>query len=247
MRKKLFFLVLFFTINILTATMTVAQEENQYTANFIYNVPQHNRVSSVNVIFTVLKPTYTTSNNLMWFSSKQFANLHDAVQRDLQKILEVKGFAVRGPFENYNLIPYPEKMKIDFILIANIELIVSLKDETAQPESIWIGKSPIMQTGNAEITGKVIIEAKEIATRELMWVKKIDVKKFQFPYVVRAPYNTPYPTPGKLYSYEPIFTVMAKGFEEQYPEIMNLIYNSLNPGEIIIIKKEAQTLKSKKK
>ncbi len=247
MPKKLFFLVLFLALNISTANLTFAQEENQYSANFIYNVPQHNRVSPVNVTFTVLKPTYTTSNNLMWFSSKQFADLHDAVRRDFQKMLEVKGFAVRGPFENYSLIPYPETMKIDFILMANIELIVSLKDETAQPESIWIGKSPIMQTGNAEITGKVIIEAKEIATRELMWVKKIDVKKFQFPYVVRAPYNTPYPTPGKLYSYEPIFTGMAKGFEEQYPEIMNTIYTSLNPKEMIIIKKEAQALKNSKK
>jgi len=246
MSKKLFFLVLFLALNILTANLTVAQEESQYTANFIYNVAQHNRVAPVNVIFTVLKPTYTTSNNVMWFSSKQFANLRDAIQRDLQKILEVKGFAVRGPFENYSLIPYPEKMKIDFILMANIELIVSLKDETAKAESIWIGKSPIIQAGNAEITGKIMIEAKEIATRELMWVKKIEVKKFQFPYVVRAPYNTPHPTPGKLYSYEPIFTGMAKGFEEQYPEIMNIIYNSLNPGEMIIIKKEAQALKSKK-
>ena len=245
MRSKLFFLLICLGMSLWPVGNAFAQGEEPYTANFIFNMPKQDTASPVDVTFTVFNPSYKTSGGLMWFSSKPFANLHSALQQDIQKVLMAKGFLIRGPFENYDLIPYQDKKRIDLLMMTTIELSVSLKDQNEKLENFWAYKPGMLQTGTAEVTGKIVIEAKETATRELMWVKPIDIKKFQFPYVVRVPWGQPI-TRSKLYSYEPIFIGMARGLEEQYPEIMNTFYKLLDPEEMTIIKKEARELKSKK-
>jgi hypothetical protein len=227
-----------------------AQGEEPYAANFIFNLPKQEAASPVDVTFTVFNPSYKTSGGLMWFSSKPFANLHSAVQQDIQKALMAKGFSIRGPFENYDLIPYQDKKKIDLFLSPAIELTVTLQDLKERAENWWQAGADQIQTGNAEISGRIILEIKEITTQELMWIKTIPFKNFSFPYFAKVSIEKyaqiKKSSSGKLYSYDPLFNGMARGLEEQYPEIMNTFYKLLDPEEMTIIKKEARELKSKK-
>jgi len=84
-----------------------------------------------------------------------------------------------------------------------------------------------------------------VVTRELMWVKTIPIKKFEFSYVVRIPFGQT-SVPGKVFNYGPVVDGIAKGMEQQYPELVGVFYNLLDPEEMDMIKKQAQELKNKK-
>lgn len=249
MINKLFFAFACLGLILWQAGNAMAQAEEQYTARFIYNAPSQAAVAA-DVTFTVFGPSYKTSGGLMWFSSRQFANLHNAVQQDLQKVLVAKGLVVRGPYESYDFIPFQDKKVIDLLLLPTIEFSVAFKDHKERAANMWQAGADQIQTGNAEVRGRIILEVKEITTQELMWVKTIPFKNFTFPYFVKVSceeyIQIKKSAPDKLYSYDPIFNGMAKGMEEQYPEIMSTFYKLLDPEEMTIIKKEAKAIKVKK-
>jgi hypothetical protein len=233
------------------ATIAVfAQGNDEYVANFNYAPPLEETPSSSDVTFTIANTFYKTSNGLHWFASPQFANFSGAMQEDLSEILKAKGFGVRGPFESYDLIPFQDKKSIDFLLLPTVELTVALKDHKEQAENMWQPAADQVQTGNAEVRGKIILEMKEITTQELMWVKTIPLKNSTFPYFIKVKFKE-YERIKKsgsrgLYSYDPIFNGMAIGIEEQYPDIMGTIDSLIDPEEMEIAKKQCQELKAKK-
>lgn len=249
MRNKLFFLFLYLGMSLWPAGNAIAQVEEPYTANFIYSAPKQ-AAAPIDVTFTVFHPSYKTSGGLMWFSSKPFANLHNAVQQDIQKVLTSKGFAVHGPYESYDFIPFQDKKAIDLLLLPTVELLVTLKDHKERAENMWQPAADQIQTGNAEVRGRIILEIKEITTQELMWIKTIPFKNFTFPYFVKASYEKyaqiKKSGSDKLYSYDPVFNGMARGAEEQYPNIMSTIDSLIDPEEMEVIKKQCQNIKSKK-
>ena len=189
MLNKLFLVFACFVLSLWPAGTAIAQGENPYTADFIYNAPKQDAVTPVDVTFTVAGPSYKTSGGLMWFSSKPFANLQNAVQQDIQKILTAKGFAVRGPYESYDFIPFQDKKAIDLLLFPTVEFSVTLKDHKEQAANMWQGAADQIETGNAEVSGRIILEMKEITTQELMWIKTIPLKNFTFPYFVKTSYK----------------------------------------------------------
>lgn len=250
MLNKLFFAFICLVLSAWPMGTALAQAEDQYTANFVFNPPKQDAVVPVDVTFTVFNPSYKTSNGLMWFSSRPFANLHNAIRQDIQQVLTSKGFAVRGPYESYDFIPFQDKKAIDLLVLPTVELSVTLKDHQERAENMWQPAADQIQTGNAEVRGRIILEIKEITTQELMWIKTIPFKNFTFPYFVKTSYKEyaqiKKSGSGRLYSYDPVFNGMAKGLEEQYPDIMSTFYKLLDAEEMTIIKKEAQELKSRK-
>ena len=233
------------------ATVAVfAQENNEYVASFNYTPPVENAPNSVDVSFTVANTSYKTSGGIHWFSSPQFADFAEATQEDLTRILTAKGFNVRGPFESYDLIPFQDKKAIDLLLVPTAELTVTLKNHKEQAANMWQAAADQTQAGNAEVRGKITLEMKEIATQELMWAKTIPIKNFTFPYFIKVKFKEYKRIKESgfkgLYNYNPIFDGMAKGVEEQYPDIIGTIDSLIDPEEMEIIKKQCQELKAKK-
>ena len=227
-----------------------AQENEKFVANFDYTTPLEEDPNSADVTVTIVDTFYKTTNGVLWFASPQFANLSESIHEDLLKIIMSKGFNISGPYDSYDLIPFQDKKAIDLILIPIVELSVTLKDHQEKAENMWMPAADQIQTGNAVISGKFVLEMKEIVTRELMWVKTIPFKSFEFPYYNRVTYeeyahNKKY-TPGQLYSYNPIFDGMAKGIEQQYTDMIGTIDSLIDPEEMAIIKKQAQELKSQR-
>lgn len=243
--KKIAALIMFLTLTGCATAPTGAPTENNYVAGFNYTPPAQTKPLSSNVTFTVANASFKTAGNLAWITFPQFARLPDALRQNLTDILVAKGFGVRGPYDSYDLIPFQDKKDIDLYASILFEPSIALKDQKEGLENYWGWQSPTLQTGNAEVTGTVKLELREIATRELMWAKNIPINKIEFPYVVRIPWGKAY-KPGKIYNYGPIVEGMAKGLEQQYPDIMATVYSLIDPEEMLIIKKQAQELKSKK-
>lgn len=248
--RKFIILFLFFGMSLCMAVPLFAQEKDESAANFNYTPLVEGDTSSVDVTFTVANTFYKTSGGIHWFASPQFANFSEAIREDLTKILKTKGFSVRGSYESYDLIPYQDKKAIDLLLLPTVELTVGLKDQKEHAENMWQPAADQVQTGNAEVRGRIILEIKEVATQELMWVKTMPFENFTFPYFIKVKFKE-YERIKKsgfsgLYSYDPIFNGMAIGVEEQYSDMMGTIDSLIDPEEMEIIKKQCQEIKSKK-
>ena len=228
------------------------QEEPVYVANFTYTPDTQAAPGSAGVTFsvenTILNYQPDTKMKLLWFKSVQLANLPEAVKKDISGLLAAKGFNVRGPFGSYDLIPYQDKKAIDLFLVPNFGLSLTLPDEISDTNNIKV-----------EVTGRMNLELREIATRELMWSKNIPLTKFEVPFVIKMfKFSTVQQAKdwpggtiivGDLEYMEPkqnIVNELAKGLEKQYPDLMATISKLIDPEEMRIIRKQCQELKSKK-
>jgi hypothetical protein len=253
-RKYLMVSVVTFLCVIFIDCVTIpswAQENDKYVANFDYTPASQGTSGSAGVTFTLIKAAYKGDPRLPWITFPQFANLDTAIGQDLPELLTAKGFSVRGPLDSYDLIPYSEKKDIDLLLVPTMELLITLKDSKAEKEPSWGSGPPFFNlTGNADVSGKLNLELREIVTRELMWTKNIPFT-YTFPYSVRiSGYidESHYYVEGSRipFNYALIMDDVAKGMEKEYPNLMATVYKLLDPEEMRIIKKQAQELKSKK-
>lgn len=243
--KKLW--VLFLCLGLVgcaTANLSPSKEEAfEYVANFSYTPPTQAAPGSAGVTFTVgnLSCEYHPKTDIVvWPKSAQLANLFDAMRQDLTKLLTAKGFSVRGPFDSYDLVPFPDKKAIDLWMVPTLEISVTgknMKDDYAN--FMLISRA---STGNVEVTGKLTLELKEIVSRELMWSKVIPLEKFGFPYRIQYALGKP----GGLIFHNKIMNEVAKEIEKQYPDLMATVYKLIDPEEMRMLKKQCQKLKSKK-
>ncbi|MFH1552621.1 MAG: hypothetical protein ABID83_03165 [Candidatus Omnitrophota bacterium] len=136
----------------------------KYAANFNYTPSAKTVPGSAGVTFAIGDLTYNFQRDtaVHWYNSEQFANLPDATKRDLSNLLMAKGFSVSGSFDSYDLIPFQDKKVIDLYLVPTFELFVTVKDKKMEYKAGWV------QTGNIQVTGKMLLELREIVTRELM-------------------------------------------------------------------------------
>lgn len=228
------------------------QEEPVYAANFNYIPESQVAPGSAGVTFAVGSPVYLSGGALNdlwlqelvaikkvsnkpdakipWSSFSQFDNLDKALKDNLSALLLAKGFNVRGPYDSYDLIPYPDKKDTDLYLVPTLDLTLAINKEE------WSGA---LLSGEVEVSGKAIFELREIVTRELMWAKSIPFTKFTFPYSIRGSYHVEN-------KFNLIMNEVAKGVEQQYPNLMATISKLIYPEEMQIIKKQCQELKSKK-
>jgi hypothetical protein len=205
----------------------------QYVAIFYYSPPSQAAVQQSPATFTVGKVVFEYLGKKTWLHAPQFANMEKAVAEDLPEILTTKGLSVRGPFDSYDLIPYADKKSIDFFLIPVVTPMVLL------PE---VAESLI------KVTVKMRLELREIITRELMWSKILTFTEFEVP--VTSVLHMYTFDKGKIvdvaFAPEALENLMAKDMEKQYPRLMETIYTLIDLEEMIIIKKQAQEVKSEK-
>ena len=231
-----------------------SQEAVNYVANFNYTPDFQGAPGSAGVTLAVANLTYRTDDEkLLWFACSQFTNLGKSIKDDLPELFIAKGFSVRGPFDSLDLIPYSDKKVIDLWLVPVMGLSVTLKDKKAEVESIWAAPPVYILSGNAEVSGKINLELREVVTHELMWSKSIPFTN-TFYYCLRIPgyKQIRQKTLGGSwvditpFDYALIMNDVAKEVEQQYPNLMATIAKLIDPEEMKMIKKQAQELKSKK-
>lgn len=252
-RKYLIVFVFVLLSLIFTSSATAAskkqQEEPVYVANFSYTPPAQEKPDPAGVTFlvggTVFNYQPDSKVKILWFKSPQLANLPEAVKKDISGLLAAKGFNVRGPFDSYDLIPYQDKKAIDLFLVSTFGLSFTLPDEISDTKNTKV-----------VVTGRMVLELREIITRELMWSKNIPLATFEVPLMIKA-FKFPQQKDWEggviimerlewMELHPDIMNEVAKGIEKQYPELMATISKLIDPEEMGVIKKQCQELKSKK-
>ncbi len=255
-RKTLFGILLLallsFSHSSYSAAATLKNKEADYVAIFNYAPDSQGTPGLAGVTFAVGNVVYRVDRQMPWPTFPQFANLGKAIKEDLTELLVAKGFTVRGPFDSYDVIPYSDKKAIDLWLAPTMELSVELKDRKEEVESIWAAPPISNLTGNAVVSGKIVLELREVVTNELMWSKSIPFTD-TFPYSLRVSeyvsgrYIESEGGPNRApFDYAYIMNGVVRAVEKQYPELMVTIFKLIDPEEMRVIKKECLELKSKK-
>lgn len=246
----------FLIIYLLTAGISLAGEPQTeeakqavepYVATFAYAPPTEKAPSSQGITVAVAKVSFIASKapkgnelwayqikilgkvdpstgEMLWFAFPQFQNLMPRLRKDVAEILFAKGFKVRGPYESYEVIPTADKNAIDLYLIPKMKL------EFTQQTSKWKRGDDTIDT-DIEVDGTITLEAQNMATRELLWTKTVNLEKIAFKsqmsslsYNVNDRFNS-------------IMNETAKGIERQYQTLMNSVSASIDSQELKSLKK----------
>ena len=240
--------------------MAITAQVPRATFTFDYTPLEEATPNSADVTFAVLdrqlgaliQEGVKQSDSIQVPLFESFAN---TMMKDFMEVLNAHGYSVKGPFETYNDMMYPDKEGSDLLLTTDIQFGVDdsgIRWGTVKNRT-WAPGKPLhyfVPSGSMTIKCHVDLVISESLTNENMWKKSIVIAPFTvvIPGGLRAS--------GKL-KLETLFTLLMRNFNEfhsqvgsalveQYDDIGSKIYTYLDPREMAIVKNQAMELRKRK-
>lgn len=180
---------------------------------------------------------------------KLFADFTSTMTKDFMEVLGAQGFGVRGPFNTYDDMIFPDKEGSDLVLTAEVLFSADMSGTEL--------KQPLLSTTTYRIIGPVIVNydvklvVSESLTNEPMWTKTINIDPFTIQ--LESHYNYPQKYLARGVPIGVIIEIENKfhndlghALESQYKEILGKIYTYLDPREMTVVKKQSMEIRKKK-
>lgn len=139
--------------------------------NYTWEPPQSAPVGALRVTIAIVSPAFAQQN--------EFAIKHDplakgftrSLEADLDKLLIAKGMTVTGPYENLEMMTYPDKKNADLSLTPDVILNATVK------EGQWMqnGKT-FVKPVEVIMDGSIALVLREPLSSEKIWIKKIPLQ-----------------------------------------------------------------------
>ncbi len=199
--------------------------------------------------------------------AKIFVDFASTMTKDFMEVLGAQGFGVRGPFNTYDDMIFPDKEGSDLVLTA--EVLFSADTSRTYLERPFALVQPTTSTryeikGPVHVNCDVKLVVSESLTNERMWTKTINIEPFtiylksqyRYPLQYLAEHSIKY---GKVFQGTggvPIEVILEKenkfhndlghALEKQYKEILGKIYTYLDPREMTVVKNQSLEIRKKK-
>ena len=193
--------------------------------------PREAAPGSADVIFAVVGARIDTPVGLFRDFARNMAN-------DFGETLTARGFSVKGPFQEYDLMTYSDKEGSDLVLTAEVEFTSDLTQLRYTVFSKIIG--PLT------VSCHVNLVACESLTNNRLWTKSITITPVRVEIASRKAYPNGVNLHTLLVNENQFYTALGRALEAQYTEIMNRIYGYLDPKEMAIVKQAASKLREQK-
>ena len=146
---------------------------------FDYNPIKEATAGGANVTFAVVgtqvgSAAHATETSIL----EEFA---DNMTKDFMEILTARGFGVRGPFDTYDEMNFPDKNESDLILTADFGITL----DTSAVRFTRVGRYTWIPKGRVAVKGYIYLLISESLTNEKMWSKKVPITPFRVEYVSR--------------------------------------------------------------
>ena len=194
---------------------------------FDYN-PREATPGSADVTFAVVGAQIDTPVGL-------FRNFAHNMANDFMEILTARGFSVKGPFKEYDLMTYSDKEGSDLVLTAEVEF-------TSDLTQLYFSTLRRVN-GPLTVSCHVNLVAHESVTNNRLWTKSIAITPVRVELASRKTYPNRASLHILLVNENQFYTALGRALEAQYTEIMNRIYGYLEPKEMAIVKQAAQKLR----
>jgi hypothetical protein len=217
-------------------------KETSYVPTFKYSPPTTSAPASANVTFAIVNATY--SENQPWTSQSPFNDFSRNMALDFQELLAARGFTVKGPFSSYDELAYPDKKGSDLVLQPSLEVKLDESNMKVHEQVNLLGPNTFYYEGSIVISGRVTLSLMEPLSKERMWFKSVEIPRTVV--ACKSAYATVQYPVAVNYSDKGIATSLGKSMEAVYKKVMEAAWKYLDPGEMAIVKKQADEIKAKK-
>lgn len=232
------------TVGCATATKA-PQTAVDYTPRFDYTPPQNAEPRSLDVTLALVNANYSEEE---WFTTYgSFRRFSTSLSKDFEEALIAKGFTVRGPYDRYDMMTYPDREASDLVLIPKIDISLEVRVTETVSKKDFLGLTPtkFQFRGTAEMHGRVTLKVSESLSNEGMWLKTIELQ----PRAVAWESAQEYPSPEQSQIYmsrdRGLMTPLGKALEGYYDEIMETVWRYLDPDEMQLVKRQAIAVRDK--
>ena len=197
---------------------------------FDYN-PRAATPGSADVTFAVVGAQIETPVGLFRDFARNMAN-------DFGEILTARGFSVKGPFQEYDLMTYSDKEGSDLVLTAEVEFTSDLTQ---------LSRTTLSRVeGPLTVSCHVNLVARESLTNNRLWTKSVAITPVRVEIASRKAYPNRASLHTLLVNENQFYSDLGRALKAQYTEIMNRIYGYLDPKEMAAVTQAAHDLRQKK-
>lgn len=241
-------------MTILTGCEVLAKNtaEPVYVPNFEWAPPEQSAVGSAGVTFIIVNPGYgEVTNDSTWqysplYQDQLFVDFAKNLAGDFNELLAARGYTVRGPFAQFDEIPFPDKKGSDLTLYPVITL--NLRNTISKNDKNIIAGYDVAGTSNVSYT--ISFAVRESLSKELMWTKKLEypAKNYSWDYtqVSGSRYTTLLTEIQTNQIPRTALNDLARTLETTYREILTKAWAYLDPEEMRSLKKQARVLRKEK-
>ena len=209
---------------------TIEPEPPRAIITFDYK-PREATPGSADVVFAVVGAQIETPVGLFGDFARNMAN-------DFVEILTARGFSVKGPFQEYDLMTYSDKEGSDLVLTAEVDFTSDLTQLSYTTFS--------RVNGPLTVSCHVNLVARESITNNRLWTKSIAITPVRVELASRNTYPNGASLHALLVNENQFHQTLGRALEAQYTEIMNKIYGYLEAQEMKIVKQAALDLRKRK-
>ncbi len=167
-----------------------------------------------------------------------FKTFASNMTKDFGEILTARGFSVKGPFQDYDIMTYTDKEGTDLILTAEVEF----SSDTTQIRPSSIGRLH----GLIIVSCHVNLVAYESLTRNRLWTKSIAITPITVELISRNVYPNGASLATLLANENKFHNDVGRALEGQYTEVLNRIYGYIEPESMAIVGEAAKKLRKQK-
>ncbi|MCZ0944366.1 MAG: hypothetical protein OXJ53_15030 [Gammaproteobacteria bacterium] len=221
---------------------------------FDYTPPESDR-GNVDITLAVVGSRFEAPAPVFWTFA---ANM----SKDFVEVLNAIGFRVQGPFDSYDQMTFPQKEGSELILSAEYDFSydTSALQATSDTGGALLGAlifgsqsssdSPRYRfSGPVTVRSRVTLVLYESLSRERMWTKSLSFEPIQV--ALQGTYAFPdrsLPSLEAILSQEDQFyNDLSTQLEARYQEAMRSTYAYLDPKEVAMVSRQADSLRQRKR
>ncbi len=234
---------------------------------FDFTPPEVAELGSSDVIFAITEASsLTLLDSYTLFRGADRATAHPQMFRlfasnmtsDFEEMLVARGFAVRGPFDSFQTMPFPDRDESDLILTAEVDLVPAFEELILEESLSGLDAITAVLGGNRSgpvnyrVGGSFAVQARvnlritESVTNELMWTRSLDLGLVRANLLSESTYSERELTLVNLLQKESAFySELGIALESQYAKVMQTTWDFLNPTEMKIVSNQAQKVRDR--
>lgn len=166
-------LTLIACVALLVGCVAVPPQIVQPSPNFSWEPPS--KENSQNITIALVHPFFGSDAKFVSYKKNRYLNTFmDSVQTDLQRTLLAKGFTVTGPFENFEVMTFPNKKDAALALMPEFVLVLDEKYTDSYRND---DGSYFTMKGSITMNGFIKFTVVEPLSEQKIWIKKINIEE----------------------------------------------------------------------
>jgi neuraminyllactose-binding hemagglutinin len=205
------------------------------------------KLRNKNVNLALVSPNFSSHSTFGSYKGNNYLKTYlSAFQTDLQTTLIAKGFSLTGPYDDFDMMTYPNKKASDLAIVP--ELVFNIDENYSNVYNNAPGASikRIKMSGNLRLNGFIKFSMVEPISEQKMWIKKINLPEQEEIITVDLVYYI-----GALdhlhANKDNRDAALVNMLNKIYPEVMKKFWSYLDDEEIKMMVKASKNVRAKKR